>query len=125
MSVVENPQRRRVVHTALIAGGLAATGTLLSVRALAADKAAVSMQLGWVPGGNQVGEVGPGDCVGEMALLDGGSRGATVKAKTPMETYVLSAREFRSLVQVNPTIIYKIAAALARRLRAAESDQPH
>jgi NitT/TauT family transport system substrate-binding protein len=57
MSVVENPQRRRVVQTALIAGGLAATGTLLSVRALAADKAAVSMQLGWVPGGNQVGEV--------------------------------------------------------------------
>ena len=57
MSVVENPQRRRAVQTALVAGGLAATGTLLSVRALAADKAAVSMQLGWVPGGNQVGEV--------------------------------------------------------------------
>jgi len=57
MSVVENPQRRRAVQAALVAGGLAATGTLLSVRALAADKAAVSMQLGWVPGGNQVGEV--------------------------------------------------------------------
>jgi CRP-like cAMP-binding protein len=75
--------------------------------------------------GNQVGEVGPGDCVGEMALLDGGSRGATVTAETPMETYVLSALEFRSLVEVNPTIIYKIAAGLARRLRAAESDQHH
>ncbi len=57
MSVVENPLRRRAIQTALIAGGLAASGTLLSVRALAADKAVVSMQLGWVPGGNQVGEV--------------------------------------------------------------------
>jgi CRP-like cAMP-binding protein len=86
---------------------------------IAAGNAAVMIH------GNQVAEVGPGDCVGEMALLDGGSRGATVTAKIPMETYVLSAREFRSLVEVNPTIIYKIAAALARRLRAAESDQPH
>jgi CRP-like cAMP-binding protein len=86
---------------------------------IAAGKAVVMIH------GNRVGEVGPGDCVGEMALLDGGTRGATVTAETPMETYVLSSREFRSLVQVNLTIIYKIAAALARRLRAAESDQPH
>jgi NitT/TauT family transport system substrate-binding protein len=40
-----------------LAGGLAASGALLSVRALATERAAVSMQLGWVPGGNQVGEV--------------------------------------------------------------------
>ncbi|WP_346348622.1 ABC transporter substrate-binding protein [Cupriavidus sp. WKF15] len=46
-----------MIQTAFLAGGLAASGTMLSVRALAADKAAVSMQLGWVPGGNQVGEV--------------------------------------------------------------------
>jgi len=57
MSAVENPLRRRMMQTALIGGGLGAFGTLLSVRALAADKATVSMQLGWVPGGNQVGEV--------------------------------------------------------------------
>jgi CRP-like cAMP-binding protein len=75
--------------------------------------------------GYPVGEVGPGDCVGEMALLDGGTRNATVTAQTPMETYVLSSREFQTLVQVSPTITNKIAAALARRLRAAESDQPH
>jgi len=38
-------------------GGLAASGALLSVRALAAQHVSVNMQLGWVPGGNQVGEV--------------------------------------------------------------------
>jgi CRP-like cAMP-binding protein len=86
---------------------------------IAAGKAAVMVH------GNRVGEVGPGQCVGEMALLDGGTRSATVTAETPMDAYVLSTREFRSLVEVNPTIIYKIAAALAHRLRAAESDQLH
>jgi NitT/TauT family transport system substrate-binding protein len=40
-----------------LAGGMAASGALLSVRALAGEKMTVNMQLGWVPGGNQVGEV--------------------------------------------------------------------
>ncbi|WP_042877427.1 ABC transporter substrate-binding protein [Cupriavidus necator] len=57
MPRLENPGRRRVLQTSLMAGGLAASGALLSVRALATERAAVSMQLGWVPGGNQVAEV--------------------------------------------------------------------
>ncbi|KWR81273.1 ABC transporter substrate-binding protein [Cupriavidus sp. IDO] len=57
MPRLENPGRRRVLQTSLLAGGLAASGALLSVRALATERAAVSMQLGWVPGGNQVAEV--------------------------------------------------------------------
>jgi NitT/TauT family transport system substrate-binding protein len=57
MSKLENPRRRRVLQSSFVAGGLAATGALLSVRALAADRTTVNMQLGWVPGGNQVGEV--------------------------------------------------------------------
>ncbi|RDK07820.1 ABC transporter substrate-binding protein [Cupriavidus lacunae] len=57
MPRLENPGRRRVLQTSLLAGGLAASGALLSVRALATERAAVTMQLGWVPGGNQVGEV--------------------------------------------------------------------
>ena len=57
MSVVENAGRRRLLRMTLAAGGMAATGALLSVRALAGEKSTVNMQLGWVPGGNQVGEV--------------------------------------------------------------------
>ncbi|MFL9930313.1 ABC transporter substrate-binding protein [Paraburkholderia sp. RL18-103-BIB-C] len=57
MSVIENAGRRRVLRMTLAMGGMAATGALLSVRALASEKATVNMQLGWVPGGNQVGEV--------------------------------------------------------------------
>ncbi|WP_454766975.1 ABC transporter substrate-binding protein [Cupriavidus campinensis] len=57
MSGLEDPQRRRVLRTSLMAGGLAVSGALLSVRALGAERTAINMQLGWVPGGNQIGEV--------------------------------------------------------------------
>jgi len=76
-------------------------------------------------GGRKVGEVGPGECVGEMALLDGGQRTATVTAESPMNTYVLSVSEFRSLLRVNPTILLDIATSLAQRLRALEAHYPH
>ena len=42
------------MQASLVMGGL---GALLSVRAAAAQRSAISMQLGWVPGGGQVGEV--------------------------------------------------------------------
>ncbi len=57
MSDLVNPQRRQLIKASLLTGGLAATGGLLSVEARAADKATVNMQLGWLVGGNQVGEV--------------------------------------------------------------------
>jgi CRP-like cAMP-binding protein len=76
-------------------------------------------------GGRPVAVVGPGECVGEMALLDRGPRTATVTAQTPMSVYVLSTREFQALLRVSPVIAGKIAATLARRLRAFETDRPH
>ena len=76
-------------------------------------------------GGRKVGEVGPGECVGEMALLDGGPRTATVTAESPMNTYVLTVSEFGSLLDVSPIIVRKIATSLAQRLRALEAHYPH
>ncbi len=52
-----NMARRRLLGASAAAGGLAAGGALLSVQALAADKVAVNMQIGWLTGGNQIGEV--------------------------------------------------------------------
>lgn len=49
--------RRQLLGASVSAGGLAVSGALLSVQALAADKVAVNMQLGWLAGGNQIGEV--------------------------------------------------------------------
>ena len=45
--------RRRL----LAAGGLASTGVFLSLPAHSQGKAKVNMQLGWIAGGNQIGEV--------------------------------------------------------------------
>jgi NitT/TauT family transport system substrate-binding protein len=51
-----DPARRRIVGASLAAGGLAAGG-MFSVGASAAAKNKVNMQLGWLIGGNQLGEV--------------------------------------------------------------------
>ena len=49
---LNDPKRRRLMQASLVMGGL---GALLFVAA-AAQRSAISMQLGWVPGGGQVGE---------------------------------------------------------------------
>ncbi|HSV58599.1 MAG TPA: ABC transporter substrate-binding protein [Variovorax sp.] len=48
--------RRRILKTSLAASGLAA-GSFLSIDAFAQGKAKINMQLGWIPGVNQCGEV--------------------------------------------------------------------
>jgi CRP-like cAMP-binding protein len=48
--------------------------------------------------GRAVATVGTGDCVGEMSLIDGGRRTATVTALTPMTVCLLSRAEFWSLL---------------------------
>jgi CRP-like cAMP-binding protein len=74
--------------------------------------------------GKAVATVGPGDCVGEMSLLDGGPRTATVTALGPMTLYALSSVEFRSLLETN-AVARKIMISLAQRLRDAETSRPH
>jgi CRP/FNR family transcriptional regulator, cyclic AMP receptor protein len=75
--------------------------------------------------GHEVAKMGPGECIGEMALLDGGPRTATVVATTPLRAWVLNLREFRSVLDASPTVSHKITVALARRLRQKESDRAH
>jgi CRP-like cAMP-binding protein len=75
--------------------------------------------------GEEVATVGPGDCVGEMSLLDGGRRTATVIARSPMTLYVLTAAEFRAVLDASLSIPRKILTSLARRLRHAEAGRPH
>jgi hypothetical protein len=65
--------------------------------------------------------LGPGDHFGEIALIDGGPRSATVTASSELVCYGLTFWEFRPLVERNGTIAWKLLQALAQRLRAAES----
>jgi CRP/FNR family transcriptional regulator, cyclic AMP receptor protein len=50
--------------------------------------------------GRQFATVGPGDVVGELALLDGLPRTATVTALEPVQVLVMSPREFAGLLEM-------------------------
>jgi pyruvate,water dikinase len=65
--------------------------------------------------------LGPGDYFGELALIDGGTRTATVTAKTNLACYGLTFWEFRPLIEGNGTIAWKLLQGLAARLRDAQN----
>ncbi|HET9000154.1 MAG TPA: cyclic nucleotide-binding domain-containing protein [bacterium] len=64
--------------------------------------------------------LGPGDFFGEMSLIDGDPRSATVDAATPMRLLVLKYREFWQLLDESLPMTRKIMRTLSRRLRQAE-----
>jgi len=63
----------------------------------------------------QVADVGAGDFLGEMALLNGTRRTATVTAATDLDVLVSSVGEFRSILEIAPSVARKVRrASLAR-----------
>jgi pyruvate,water dikinase len=68
--------------------------------------------------GVHLATLGPGDYFGELALIDGGPRSATVTAASDMTCYGLTFWEFRPLVERSGPIAWKLLQALAKRLRA-------
>lgn len=72
-------------------------------------------------GGTNVATLGPGDHVGEMALLDGTRTSATVTAVTPVKALLVGSREFQALLQQVPTLDRKLLVSLTRRLREPAS----
>ncbi len=70
--------------------------------------------------GAVVASLGPGDHVGELSLLDGGPRTATVTATSDVDLLVLSVPAFNGVLDEIPTLAHRLAVSLARRLRAAE-----
>jgi len=66
--------------------------------------------------GRMINELGSGDFLGEIALVSGAPRTATVKTTEPTRALVLTAQAFRSLMRRVPSIQLKVLAALARRI---------
>jgi CRP-like cAMP-binding protein len=62
----------------------------------------------------------PGAYFGEMSLLDGGERSATVVAETAMRLLVIKRRDFATLLREAPELTQSILATLSRRVRQAE-----
>ena len=72
-----------------------------------------------VAGDHVLNELGPGDFFGEIALLDGGPRTATVRATTDVVAEVIDERDFRVLLYDVPSLSRKLLVGVAKRLRAA------
>jgi CRP/FNR family transcriptional regulator, cyclic AMP receptor protein len=65
-------------------------------------------------------QLGPNAFFGEMSLLDGGERSATVIAETPMRLLVIKRRDFATLLREAPELTQGILATLSRRVREVE-----
>ena len=72
-------------------------------------------------GGNEVARLGPGEYFGEIALIDGGARTATVTAATELRCHGLASWDFRGIVESDGRIAWKLLQALPERLRKADA----
>ena len=72
------------------------------------------------PGGRVVtiGEMGAGEIIGEISLLDGGPRSATVTAVTSSRLLTVGRGPFLELLRKRPQIAVSLVSTLAQRLRA-------
>jgi CRP-like cAMP-binding protein len=70
-------------------------------------------------GGRRMAVLRRGDYFGEIALLDGGPRSATVTARSDVRLLGLTEWVFRGLLQEHPSIAVKTLESMAGRLRSA------
>jgi CRP-like cAMP-binding protein len=67
--------------------------------------------------------LGPGDYFGEIALIDGGTRSASVTATSQLRCYAITAWDFKPLVEKNATVAWQLLQGMARMLRAVEQGE--
>jgi CRP-like cAMP-binding protein len=79
-------------------------------------------QCGVTIGGRTKALLGPGDFFGEVALLDGGPRTATVTALSPVRLVGVTGWVFRGLLMEHPSIALKTLEAVAGRLRSVAKE---
>ncbi len=70
--------------------------------------------------GRTLGRLQPGDFFGEISLLDGGPRTASVIAETPVDTVRIFKKTFDKLLSEEPGVASQMLVVLARRLRETE-----
>jgi CRP/FNR family transcriptional regulator, cyclic AMP receptor protein len=66
----------------------------------------------------KVGTLGPGDFLGEIALVTKVPRTATVTTASPVRVLVVSEQNFRRLLENSPDVQIKVLEALAERVAA-------
>ena len=71
-------------------------------------------------GGVERGKLGPGDFFGEMSLIDGQPRSATVRAIGDVVTLAIGSWDFLSLLERNWSMTQNLLGELTRRVRALD-----
>ncbi|MGK2852096.1 MAG: cyclic nucleotide-binding domain-containing protein [Candidatus Limnocylindrales bacterium] len=72
--------------------------------------------------GRRIRTLGPGDFLGEIALIDGGPRTATVTADSAVEAIVIDRDGFSRLMNEFPVVRLDLVTALTQRLRERAPD---
>lgn len=75
--------------------------------------------------GDVVAELGPGDFFGELSLLDGGPRIATVTAESATTCLALTSWEFEAVLMAQPRLAVAILKGVAGRLRNVSQEHRH
>ncbi|MDP9481750.1 MAG: cyclic nucleotide-binding domain-containing protein [Chloroflexota bacterium] len=75
--------------------------------------------------GKTIAEYGPGDFFGELSLLDGGPRIASVVATAPTKCLAIASWDFEALLESQPRLAIAILKGVARRLRAMSDEHRH
>jgi CRP-like cAMP-binding protein len=78
------------------------------------------MQLQWT---SPVARLGPGKFFGELALMTGEPRNATVRAAGPCKLLVIDDRALRTLLEIEPQLAGHISRVIADRQAALEASE--
>jgi CRP/FNR family cyclic AMP-dependent transcriptional regulator len=89
-------------------------GSGIGFHLIVAGQAAVSID------GEPRPDLGPGDYFGEVSLVDGKPRSASVTALTYLTTVSLTSWDIRPLFEQEPDVMHALLLSLCARLRAAE-----
>jgi CRP-like cAMP-binding protein len=66
--------------------------------------------------GESRGTIGAGDVFGEIALLTGSGRAATITATSDLRCYGLAPPDFRDVVEGNPSIAWRLVQSMMHTL---------
>ena len=76
-------------------------------------------------GGEVLNTLAAGDGFGEMALLDGWPRSATIRAVEDTDCLVMTRWDFAAELRTNPTIALAMLPVMSKRIRELEGDKVH
>jgi CRP-like cAMP-binding protein len=76
-------------------------------------------------GGSTIRTIGPGDFLGSIALVTEGPRTATATTETPCRLLVLNHGAFHQLMDQYPSIRLAVFEAMAKQIRALDTEAVH